>query len=235
MRSKLRIGRALSWRGCAILAAILLKATTAAAASITDPSVLSSKATLVDFESINTGGALLTDVSDPFVIGDLTFTSLTGNLSIFDIGVSGWAANGTEVSGRTLFAGGEPDSAITIDFAHPVSEFLLGWGDPNFAGNLLLAYDASGRLLEQASVALGPVGGTDAAWIGFQRTRNDIARIVVQPDQSRPSGDDYVIDNIYFAARPTAAVPEPSTLLLMACGVATAFRSRLAKRRQDNL
>jgi hypothetical protein len=62
-------------------------------------------------------------------------------LSIYDIAVSGWAANGTEVTARTLFPGAEPDSAIAIDFVHPVAEFLMGWGDPNFVGNSLLAFD----------------------------------------------------------------------------------------------
>jgi hypothetical protein len=45
---------------------------------------------------------------------------------------------------------------------------------------------------------LGPVGGVHAAWIGFKRPTADIARILVQPDQSQPSGDDYVIDNIHY-------------------------------------
>jgi hypothetical protein len=48
------------------------------------------------------------------VIGDVTFTSLTGTLSIFDISVSGWGADGSEVASQTLFPGGEPDSAISI-------------------------------------------------------------------------------------------------------------------------
>jgi hypothetical protein len=119
-------------------------------------------------------------------------------LSILDISVSGWAANRTEVEAKTLFPGAEPDSAIAIQFANPVSQFLVGWGDPNFSGNVLLAYDVNGTLLEQGVVALGPGGGGHAAWIGFVRPTADIAKIVVQPDQSQPSGDDYVIDNIYF-------------------------------------
>jgi hypothetical protein len=62
----------------------------------------------------------------------------------------------------------------------------------------LRAYDANGNLLEEAAVALGPPGGGHAAWIGFKRLTTDITRIIVQPDQSLSSGDDYVIDNIYF-------------------------------------
>jgi hypothetical protein len=147
------------------------------------------------------------------VIGDVTFSSLTAQLSILNITVSGWAADGTEVAGNTLFPGGEPDSTIAIDFANPVGQFLLGWGDPNFSGNVLLAFDSRGRLLETARVELGDPGGGHAAWIGYHRNVNDIARILVQPDQSLPSGDDYVIDNIYYAS-----VPEPSTLFLVMAG-----------------
>lgn len=130
----------------------------------------------------------------------MTFTSITGTLSVFDITVSGsWGADGTEVASKTLFPGGEPDSAIRITFANPVSQILLGWGDPNFAGNFIKAYDVNGNLLEQASVELGPPGGGHAAWIGFKRARPDIASVLVQPDQSLPNGDDYVIDNIRYS------------------------------------
>ena len=172
--------------------------------TITDPSQLSPDPTIIDFEDVNTGGNLVTILPNPVTFGDVTFTSLTGMLSVFDISLAGWSADGTEVASKTLFPGGEPDSAISITFAHPVAEFLLGWGDPNFPGNVLRAYDANGNLLEEAAVALGPPGGGHAAWIGFRRSTADIVRIVVQPDQSLPSGDDYVIDNIHY----NAALPD---------------------------
>jgi hypothetical protein len=193
---------------------------------ITDPSSLSSHAILIDFEDIATDGALVTSLSNPFTIGDVTFSSLTGSLSILDISVSGWAANGTEVASRTLFPGGEPDSAIAIDFDNPIAEFLMGWGDPNFVGNRLMAFDSRGNLLETAYVENGVPGGGHAAWIGFQRRHADIARILVQPDQSLPSGDDYVIDNIYYSARNPHRVPEPSTLLMLSSGVLLAWYRR---------
>jgi hypothetical protein len=59
-------------------------------------------------------------------------------------------------------------------------------------------------LLEEAAVVLGSPGGGHAAWIGFKRSVADIVRILVQPDQSSPSGDDYVIDNIHY----NTAIPD---------------------------
>jgi hypothetical protein len=172
--------------------------------TIRDPSQLSPNPTIIDFEDVNTGENLITTLANPVTFGNVTFFSLTGTLSVFNISLAGWAADGSEVASRTLFPGGEPDSAISITFTNPVSEFLVGWGDPNFIGNGLRAYDAAGNLLEEAAVALGQPGGGHAAWIGFKRSTADIVRIIVQPDQSLPSGDDYVIDNIHY----NTAVPD---------------------------
>jgi len=172
--------------------------------TIRDPNQLSPNPTIINFEDVNTGGNLVTILPNPVTFGDITFTSVTGTLSVFDISLAGWSADGTEVASKTLFPGGEPDSAISITFAQPVAEFLLGWGDPNFPGNVLRAYDANGNLLEEAPVELGPIGGVHAAWIGFKRPTADIMMIIVQPDQSFPSGDDYVIDNIHY----NTAVPD---------------------------
>ena len=84
--------------------------------------------TLIDFENFNTGGNLLTPLSNPVTFGDVTFTSLTGSGPyIFDMSLSGgWSQSLTQVSSKTFFAGGEPHSAIAIEFSNPVSEILLG-------------------------------------------------------------------------------------------------------------
>jgi hypothetical protein len=198
------------------LIALLSVSAPVAAEPITDPAALLPGVTLIDFESITTGGNLVTNAPNPLVIGDATFTSLTGTLSILNLTVAGWTANGTEVSNNTLFPGGEPDSAIAIDFARPIAQFLMGWGDPNFAGNVIMAFNRHGTLLETANVELGLPGGGHAAWIGISRDHADIARILVQPNQSSPSGDDYVIDNVYYVR----SVPEPSTFLLLGVGLA---------------
>src|SRR5688572_18466637 len=102
------------------------------AVPITSPQQLGPNPTLIDFENFDTGGNLITSLPNPATIGGATFTSLTGTLSIFDITVAGWAADGTEVAHRTLFPGAEPDSAISITFATPIAQFLVGWGEPNF-------------------------------------------------------------------------------------------------------
>jgi hypothetical protein len=57
---------------------------------ITDPSQLSPNPTIIDFEDVNTGGNLVTILPNPVTFGDVTFTSLTGELSIFDISLAGW-------------------------------------------------------------------------------------------------------------------------------------------------
>lgn len=135
---------------------------------ITDPSQLSPHTTPIDFENVDTGGNLVTILPNPVTFGDVTFTSLTGTLSIFDISVAGWPADGTEVASKTLFPDGEPDSAILITFASPVSEFLLGWGGPDFQGNVLRAYNAAGTL--NAGCAPGCRTGR-ACFGGRQRKR----------------------------------------------------------------
>jgi hypothetical protein len=151
-----------------ILFMLLIFAQTSRADRITDPST---NFQIIDFEALSIS-------SHPVTFGELTFTSIMGHLFIFDI--SHWPAHGTEISSRALATGGvEPDSAISIEFARPVAEFLLGWGDPNFQGNVLRAFDASGNLLEESGVALGPPGGGHAAWIGFRRSTADISMILV--------------------------------------------------------
>jgi hypothetical protein len=193
MVSKFLIGLAVSF-------ACIGSFTSTNAETITNPNELTPGYSLIDFESE-------TGFSNPYTVNGVTFTSVTGSLIRFNI--SHWPANGTEIQSYALFPGAEPDSAILITFQMPVAEFLLGWGDPNFEGNTLIAYDANGTILEQAAVALGPPGGGHAAWVGFKRSQADIFSVLVQPDQSLSSGDDYVIDNVHY--RTSTSPPNCST------------------------
>lgn len=197
---------------------VLCLSVNANASPITLPEHMSTDSVLIDFEEYFNGQVF----GPTLTIGNAVFTSLTGSLSILD--VSHWGVDGRAVSGNALFPGAEPDSAIAIDFVNPVAQFFLGWGDPSFAGNYLRALDASGLLLEEVAVPFSG-SGTIAVGVGFTRRHADIARIIVQPNQSLPSGDDYVIDNIRYSTEPVKRVPEPSSLLLVALGL-VGFRTR---------
>jgi hypothetical protein len=181
------------------------------ASPITLQTQLGDETVLIDFESFTNGQAL----PNGFTIENAMFSSLTGNLSILD--VTHWGVDATLVSHNALFPGGEPDSAIVIDFLDPVAQFFLGWGDPSFSGNYLRAFDASGLLLEESSIPFSSAG-TIAVGAGFSRNTADIARVLVQPVQPLPSGDDYVIDNIRYNTAPAHKVPEPSSTMLLALG-----------------
>lgn len=108
-------------------------------------------------------------------------------------------------------------TTMTIDFAVGVREVLLGWFDPNFTGNVFRAYDVAGNLLEQAAVATGATGGVHAAYIGIQRTSNDIWTIEVVP---AASNDVYSIDHVHIY------IPGPAALSVMLAGALVAARRR---------
>jgi hypothetical protein len=152
-------------------------------------------ALVVTFESSTPGGQ-----SSPLTVGGLTFAADTG-LGIAS--VDGYGADGTEVAGLTLkpdetpFYDGGPYGIIKITFATPVSQFLVGWFDPNLRGNAAKALGANEEVLEEGYPALGPKGGVHAAWIGFVRSKADIHSVWIVP----ASIDDwYGIDNVFYVA-----------------------------------
>jgi len=73
----------------AIMIAAILWTSNALGLPITSPSELSPNPIIIDFEDFETNGQLVTPLSNPVVFGDVTFTSLTGSPSIFDISLSG--------------------------------------------------------------------------------------------------------------------------------------------------
>ncbi|MBL9120874.1 MAG: hypothetical protein JNL80_13265 [Phycisphaerae bacterium] len=185
-----RLARSFRW-ACIAPAAITVWC---GAAVIVSPDQLDPSSAVIDFESLSIG-----PVTNPLVIGDITFSSGPG-LGI--VSVLGYPANGTEVFGATLqplpsggFSGGGGYTPITITFARPASQVLFAWFDPNFGGNVAQALDSDGAVLEVGAVQTGPPGGCCAAYIGFVRSTADIASVRVVP---AGTGDVYSIDNVHY-------------------------------------
>src|SRR4030095_13651723 len=85
------------------------------------------------------------------------------------------------------------------------------WGVPSFAGNVLRAFSASGASFAgSCGTVFSEQHNCNLGWVKFAKVgyRHDL----VQPDQPLPSGDDYVIDNIYYNTKP---IPKPSTFPLL--------------------
>lgn len=178
---------------CVVLAAAGLVAG-AKASVITDPAQIDAgAAAIITFEGMSLGLQ-----PSPLTLGDVTFSAETG-LGIAS--VAPYGADGTEVAGLTL----KPDPSMTYDsgpygtmviaFADPISQFLVGWFDPNGPGNVARAFDGDGKLLEEGAVQSGPPGGCCAAWIGFVRATANIHSVHIVP--SAPD-DWYGIDNLHY-------------------------------------
>ncbi|MGB0574763.1 MAG: PEP-CTERM sorting domain-containing protein [Alphaproteobacteria bacterium] len=107
-----------------------------------------------------------------------------------------------------------------IEFNGLVQEFGVGIFDPNFAGNVLIAYDVFGNELERvtsgtdAEFQTGPIGGSFSTFVGFTRDTADIKTIRL----SHASADVLGIDNVTYSALVPATVnddvPEPGTGLI---------------------
>lgn len=190
-----------------------------------------SSADIINNESQMTIGSSLMTFEDmpvgtlgagPVRIGNITFSS-TGGLSIASI--AGYAADGTVVNNRTLQPVSSPLVGppnhyvpLTMTFDNAVAEVGFGWFDPNFEGNKIEAYDGNGNLLETGYVALGPIGGVGAAFIGVRRETNDIKSVRI----INPSIDDvYSIDNIR-----TSTIPTPGVAGSLAAGGLLALRRK---------
>lgn len=185
---------------------------------ITNENQMSVGSNLMTFEDMPVG----TLGAGPVHIGNITFSS-NGGLSISTI--SGYAADGSVVHNKTLQPVlsplvGPPShyGPMVMTFDNAVAEVGFGWFDPNFEGNKIEAYDGSGTLLEVGYVALGPIGGSQAAFIGVRRNANDIKSVRI----INPSIDDvYSIDNIR-----TNTIPTPGAAGALAAGGLMALRRK---------
>ncbi len=179
---------------------------------------MSTGASLMTFEDMPVG----TLGAGPVRIGNITFSS-AGGVAI--VSVAGYAANGAVVYNNTLQPVASPVVGppnhyvpLTMTFDNAVAEVGFGWFDPNFEGNRIEAYDGSGNLLEVGFVALGPIGGMEAAFIGVKRSANEIKSIVV----INPAIEDvYSIDNIR-----TNTIPTPGAALSLAASGMIALRRK---------
>jgi hypothetical protein len=107
-----------------------------------------------------------------------------------------------------------------IEFNGLVQEFGVGIFDPNFAGNVLIAYDVFGNELERvtsgedAEFQTGQIGGSFSTFVGFTRGFADIKSIRLL----RAEGDVLEIDTVTFSAVTPATVgddiPEPGTSVI---------------------
>jgi hypothetical protein len=93
----------------------------------------------------------------------------------------------------------------------------MGIFDPNFTGNILIAYDAFGNELERVTSSTDPEyttgspGDIFSTFVGFSRTSADINRI----ELLSASADVLGIDNVSYTALEEAPnIPEPSTGLV---------------------
>jgi hypothetical protein len=204
-----------------MLAAALAAGATATATPITEPNQIVPQ-TVIDFDSLAPGG-----YGSPIVISGVTFSG--GDLHVID--TDGFGASTSfpnyvsdKALGRPQLSSQPPP--YTITFSSPVAQVGFGLFDPNFAGNLIKAFDTAGNLLETtAPDALFPPGGSGADYLGFSRSSADIKRIEIIASFDTTT-DALWVDNLAFS---TAPIPEPGTFLLLGTGVA----GLLARRRRS--
>lgn len=210
----------------AAIAFVLAAWSPAAAAPITTPGQLSGPQTFVDFNGLTTGGK-----ASPLTIGTVTFSAAA--LTVID--TDSYPLTGsfpTFVSDRALgIADSDPSFPnFTITFAAPVAQVGFGLWDPNFPGNLILAYDSAGNLLETtAPDALFAPGQGGADYLGFVRGTADIRRIEIVASVQNGVLDALWIDNLSYSANP---VPEPGSLLLLGSGLLGVAGLRRGRGRQ---
>lgn len=196
--------------GAAVLLGVSAQAFAAPVTSSADPAL--SGGTVIDFESQAPGSFT------SLTIGNVTFSPSGGDGS-GNIAPWGGSYNATGV--YALENGAIGFTSLTLTFASPVSAFGFNWGASNEDWSLT-AYDSGSALLE--SYILPQTWWSNAGEFYGLNTANISYAVLTQLTHVNDAGTDWIImDNFTFAdggTGPGPAVPEPSTLLLLAGGLA---------------
>jgi len=197
------------------------------AAPITLPTQLVGPQTFIDFNSLTAASIS----SGTVVISGVTFSGVSSVIDTdgFPLTASFPTFASDKALGIARGAGVVP--IYTITFAADVAQVGFGLWDPNFAGNLVKAFDAAGNLLETTSPdAVFSPGQGGADYLGFVRTTADIRRLELTAGFGGANGttlDALWVDNLSFSSNPVSA-PGTLALALAALASAGALRRRTA-------
>ncbi len=196
----------------------------ASATPITDPSQLTGPLTTIDFNSLTA----YPGVAAPYSIyyPGVTLSNITNVIDVDGFGAA--ATYPTYISDKAI---GLPDLLtsspnFTITFDQAVSAVGFGIFDPNFAGNIIRAFDADGNLIESTSPDnLGLPGGATADYVGFVTATPLIKSIEINAGLQAGYMDALWIDNLSFTS-----VPTPPAVLLLLAGLGMMSRRLIARR-----
>ena len=197
------------------LAAVLNLPTLAVCSPILSNVATQSGGTFINFEG-QTNGANADNLYSGLGVA---FSSTAGNTRIWNPPLAGnqVANSGIGVMGPSA-ANTDPISII-FSVGQSFAEFFFA--DPNvFAGTsyTITAYDAADAILESLMIPVTSLPGT--YFTGFTRTSADMRRIAIDPSAG---GENFSIDDLRFGA---TAVPEPSSIAIVALGLTLLIRRR---------
>jgi len=208
--------------------AALLVSGSASASPITSLNTVLGGTPLANFEGFAEGLAV---AGPPGVTFGQPFI---GGLPVIDNApfLAGYVGSPNPLSANGVLTGSSPGAAINFRFAAPRSAVEIFLSDTNPQGPYAIsAFAANGSLLESfmvnASLGSGLLLPGDASphnglFVGFARGSADIVTFGIGHGGATPVLDDaFALDDL--RAR---AVPEPASLLLVACGLLGIARRR---------
>lgn len=218
-------------------AVMLLAAGSSEGAAVGDPGSLHPGSVVIDFEGFPVG------TSEPIVVGGVTISTFNreGNSNPRQVVAPlPHQTQHADIFEGNYFAPGRHD--FRIEFATPVSQVGLGVHDPNYVGNVVLAYDALGNVIDFAAsqpgdpvFPTGPSGGSHSTFVGFVRPSADIVRLELHNafDPTEGRTDLLAIDNVmFFANGGTGVIPEPGSVALLGIGCVVAGLGWVRKTRR---